>query len=125
MWEDIIYKVKVVVDQEGIRVIGSPFKADSQLISLMDQEIIDFVVTKDSDIPFQGCKATVMRLSKINSSNKRKKRCCYVCRPVVLQEFKGKFVAERELNNDDLSIFACMLGNDYIGRVKGEGLVSC
>ena len=34
------------------------------------------------------------------------------------------FLIEIEVDND-LSIFACMLGNDYIGRVKGEGLTSC
>ena len=78
MREDIIYEAKVMADQEGIRVIGSPFEADSQLIALMDQAIVDFVVTDDSNIPFQGCKATVMRLSKINSLNKRKKWCCYI-----------------------------------------------
>ena len=125
MREDIIYEVKAMADQEGIRVIGSPFEADSQLILLMNQGIVDFVVTNNSNISFQGCEATVMRLSKIDSSNKRKKRCCYVHCPVLLQELKEKFVAERELNNDDLSIFACMLGNNYIGRVKGEGFVSC
>ena len=78
MREDIIYEVKVMADQEGICVIGSPFEADSQLISLMNQGIVDFVVTNNSNIPFQGFKARVMQFTKINSSNKRKKWCCHV-----------------------------------------------
>ena len=44
---------------------------------------------------------------------------------MALQQLNKKFVAECELNDNNLSVFACMLGNDYIGQVKGEGFVSC
>ena len=118
--EDVLFEVKAMAERENFRVVGSPFEADSQLIALINQGIIDCVLTNDSDIPFQGCSQTIMRLSKSDNSGP----CCLVTRSDVLENFKRIFESERELNNTDLSLFACILGNDYIDRTPRQGLVS-
>jgi len=118
--EDVLFEVKAMAERENFRVVGSPFEADTQLIALMNQGVIDYVLTNDSDIPFQGCTQTIMRLSKSNNSSP----CCLVNRSSVLDTFKISFESERELNNTDLSLFACLLGNDYIDRSPGQGPVS-
>lgn len=69
--------------------------------------------------PFQGCDATVTRLSNASSTG----RCCFVRHQLLLTNLKQRFVAERELTNEDLALFACMLRNDYIGQIKGKGIV--
>ena len=119
--EDIVYKVVEMAKREGFRVICSPFEADSQLISLMNQGIIDLVVTKDSDIPFQGCNATLMKLSKTQKTG----RCCFVRRPLVLKKLKDVFESTRDLLVNKMCLNACMMGTDYNPQVKGEGFVCC
>ena len=39
--EDVLFEVMAMAEREGFRFIGSPFKADSQLIALMNQGVID------------------------------------------------------------------------------------
>ena len=68
---DILYEVVSLARKEGFHVVGAPFEADSQLVSLIRQNIVDFVVTNDSDIPFQGAARTIMRLT-------RDGKCCLV-----------------------------------------------
>ena len=103
--------------REKIATVGSPFEADAQLIALMNQNIIQFVLSSDSDIPFQGCSRTILKLQKTNNSGP-----CYLVQQCnILADFKTKFHSNRELNNSDLSLFACLLGNDYIDCLKGSG----
>ena len=99
--------------------MGSPFEADHQLISLKNQNIIYFILTNDGDILFQGSKRTIMNLSKATT------HCNLITQEAVLQGLKEMFDLARELDNCDLNYLACMLGNDYVNRVKGEGLVAC
>ena len=116
---DILFEVLQMAKREGIPVVGSAFEADHQLISLMNQNIIDFVLTNDGDIPFQGCSHTLMNLSRGTAS------CHLITRAVILEGMKEMFDSPRELDNYDLKYLACMLGNDYVDRIKGEGVVTC
>ena len=50
---DILFEVLQMAKQEGIPVVGSAFEAYHQLISLMNQNIIDFVLTNNGDIPLK------------------------------------------------------------------------
>ena len=116
---DILFEVLQMAKREGIPVVGSAFEAYHQLISLMNQNIIDFVLTNDGDIPFQGCSHTLMNLSRGTAS------CHLITRAVILEGMKEMFDSPRELDNYDLKYLACMLGNDYVDRIKGEGVVTC
>ena len=116
---DILFEVIKMAKQEHIPVGGSAFEADHQLISLKNQNIIDFILTNDGDIPFQGSERTIMNLSKATA------HCNLITREAVLQGLKEMFDLARELDNYDLKYLACMLGNDYVNQVKGEGLVAC
>ena len=71
---DILFEVLQMAKREGIPVVGSAFEADHQLVSLMNQNIIDFVLTNDGDIPFQGCSHTlldesILRYCKMSSNH--------------------------------------------------------
>ena len=105
--------------RENTPVVGSTLEADHQLISLMNQNIIDFVLTNDSDLPFQGCARTIMNLSKGNA------KCHLITRDKVLNGLKKMFDSTRVLDTTDLKFLGCMLGNDYVDRVKGEGVGAC
>ena len=119
VWEDILFEVVAMAQRENIPVVGSTFEADHQLISLMNQNIIDFVLTNDSDLPFQGCARTIMNLSKRNA------KCHLITRDKVLNGLKKMFDSTRELDKTDSKFIGCMLDNDYVDRVKGEGVGAC
>lgn len=105
--------------REGFCVVGSPFEGDTQLISLMNQSIIDYVVMNNCDMPYQGCTRTILKLSKGIG------KCKFVLKSDLLSTFRNRFQSQRELDNNDLSVFACIMGNDYIKRIKGMGTVLC
>jgi len=64
--EDTQAEVLSMAPREEIPVVGSPFGADSQLIALMVQGVIDYVLTVDSDLPSQGAFRTICKLSRAN-----------------------------------------------------------
>jgi exonuclease-1 len=112
---DILFEVVEMAKKEGIMVVGAPFEADHQLKSLLDQGIVDFVLTEDSDIPYFGCDKTIMRLSQ-------KGKCCLVKQYMFLKEaFPKHFDVERDIMPEELVLFSLLLGNDYVKRVPGEG----
>ena len=94
--------------QENIPVVGSVFETDHQLISFMNQNIIDYVLTNNSDLPFQDCACTIMNLSKGNT------KCHLITRDKILNGLKKMFDLTRELDTTDLKFLGCMLGNDYV-----------
>lgn len=42
--------------KEGVEVVVAPYEADSQLAYLGKENIVDFVITEDSDLLAFGCK---------------------------------------------------------------------
>lgn len=42
--------------REGVEVVVAPYEADSQLAYLSKENIVDFVITEDSDLLAFGCK---------------------------------------------------------------------
>jgi len=117
---DIYYEVKALAEENGVQVIGSPFEADSQIIALANQNIIDLALTEDSDIPFQGMPGTIMRLSKKKAGN-----CCLATSGKLSTSLEKVFKSPRPITAEDISLFACLLGNDYIPRIPGNGPATC
>lgn len=48
---DVLFEIVKSAKEDGILVVRSPYEADWQLVSLMDQGIVDFIITDDCDIP--------------------------------------------------------------------------
>jgi len=140
--KDVLYEVLMMAKEMDIPVIGSAFEADSQIIALGKQGIIDVAVTMDSDIPYQGMCKTIMRLSVQSPDG----NCCLATFTDLLQKVKSKIqdarqqdIAKarkrgsrqfdngnsscfvRDLCPRDLSLFACLLGNDYVCRLEKHG----
>ena len=77
--EDVLFEVLQMARSEKIRVVRAPFESDHQLHALQVQGIVDYVLSDDSDIPYLGCRSTIMRMS-LNG------KCCLVERDVLLNE---------------------------------------
>jgi exonuclease-1 len=113
--EDVLFEVLQMARSEKIRVVGAPFESDHQLHALQVQGIVDYVLSDDSDIPYLGCRSTIMRMS-LNG------KCCLVERDVLLNEtFPKLFEIRRSITLGKMQLFALCLGNDYVERVRGEG----
>ena len=112
---DVLYEVVRKAEDAGAVVICAPFEADHQLIALDRQGIADFVITDDSDLPFQGTRQTIMKLNSKGSCRLVKQT--NLCR-VLKEEFKTK----DNVTLEDMAFFACLMGNDYCPRVKGHGV---
>lgn len=113
--DDLMYEVIKYCEKEDIRYIGAPFEADSQIISLFAQGIVDYALTEDSDIPLQGATKTIMRLSASG-------KCCLVQRILECSDLKTAFKSDRDLTQEDLTYFSCFQGNDYVPNTRGEGI---
>lgn len=112
--EFIFHVVADKLAKEGIRIICAPFEADSQLVSLYKQGIIDYAVTEDSDIPFQGAK-TIRKVTK-------KGKCHLVSYEQLERQLAKAFKTQHDhVTIYETSIFAALLGNDYVDRLPGKG----
>jgi 5'-3' exonuclease len=100
-----------------VSVTAAPFEADTQLIALLHQGIADFALTNDSDIPFQGAPRTLMKLTG-------KGNCSLVEYSTVLRGLQKEFKSPRELTFYDISLYACLLGNDYVRNLPNSGPVA-
>ena len=118
--QDIIHSIKTKVEDvfgDKVVCIGSPYEADHQLASLYKQGIIDYVVTTDSDLICLG--ATVLIGMNLSSS------ACWIMtmQKMLSERLPSKFKTKEEMvwSQDLLIELACFSGNDFIGRVPGNG----
>ena len=55
--------------ENEILMIGSPIEADQQLISLLNQGLVAYALSEDSDLPYQGALATIHKLQMNGKCN--------------------------------------------------------
>ena len=55
VYGEVIWHLK----DKGIPVFGAPFETDHQMVALQHQGMIDFVISKDTDMPFLGIARTI------------------------------------------------------------------
>ena len=110
--QDVFYEVMERLKQEGVRIICAPFEADSQLVALSRQGIIDYAVTNDSDIPFQGANKTIRKVTKKGK-----------CQLVVFDNFQKHLAKMFETTKSfgHFALLATMLGNDYVNNLQNFG----
>ena len=111
--EDVFYEVAEKLKKEGIRTICAPYEADSQLVALSRQGIIDYAVTDDSDIPFQGATGTIRKVTK--------KGACQLVRFDAFQSHLANIFKAESMLIKDIAVLAALLGNDYVDRASGKG----
>ena len=117
MWprEDIYGEIIKVAKQNNVQVIGAPYEADHQLVSLCIQDIIDYVVSTDTDMPFLGIPRVIYQFTASGYGN------CKVFDYDHLRStyFKDVFASD-DVTKDDVAAFACFLGNDFLGNIPNQ-----
>mmetsp|Transcript_17356 Transcript_17356/g.42447 ORF Transcript_17356/g.42447 Transcript_17356/m.42447 type:complete len:459 (-) Transcript_17356:319-1695(-) len=117
--DDIYGEVIRALKQNKVPVFGAPFETDHQMVALQRQGMIDYVVSTDTDMPFLGISKTIYN---VNYSSGRSRGRCDILElhgPNGLFEkfFKKKFACEN-VSLDDVGIFACLLGNDFVKQLS-------
>lgn len=96
----------------NIKFIVAPFEADAQLAYLNVMNIVDFVISEDSDILVYGAKSVFYKMKQDGVGDE-------VCLKDILQKPESGFY---ELDFDEF-VQACILsGCDYSKSVKKVGI---
>ena len=119
---DMIYYVLEAVSKnehlkDKIFCCGAPYEADHQLVSLFNQNIIDYAITTDSDLVCIGADVIIA-----DSFNRKTGACWKITLPLLLEQMSEKTQkkgTKYTWNSNILHHVACLLGNDYIKRISG------
>ena len=100
--------------QEGVECIVAPYEADAQLAFLSKEDIVDLVITEESDLLVYGCKRVLFKMDEIGNG--------LLIETSRLGELEGG-----KLQGFDETSFRrmCILsGCDYLSSIPGMGLAT-
>lgn len=98
----------------SVHVIVSPFEADAQLSYLCLHNLVDMVISEDSDTIPYGCKDIIFKLERDGS-----------CQRLLLSDLQTQIIDKFDLRafDADMILAMCILsGCDYLDSIKGMGL---
>ena len=99
----------------GIRYIVAPFEADSQMVYLEQKNIVQGIISEDSDLLVFGCRRLVTKLNDYGE-------CLEICRDNFIKLPK-KFPLGL-LTNDEIITMVCLSGCDYTNGIPKVGLIT-
>ena len=125
--EDILYEVGHGLQRNGIRVVCAAFEADSELIEMENQGIIDAAISIDTDLIGQRMRYTIKKLTlKGDIELMDLIKLLATVLPKHLNDGLTEQSPVAAITLDDLRFFCCMLGTDYLRKgLPGSGPVDC
>lgn len=107
-----------ILKKMGIRVIVSPYEADSQISYLALSGLCDFVISEDSDLIAYGCKKVLYKMGNNGEGWFYDEDLLYS------KGYLQKYDSFRKLNPIHKKEFCVLIGCDYLPSLKGIGPVS-
>ncbi|KAH3688866.1 hypothetical protein WICPIJ_000172 [Wickerhamomyces pijperi] len=128
--------IRQILDYLNVQYLDSPGEAEAQCSYLQKTGVVDYVISNDSDVLINGCRAVLKNLSKfkqdygttgkVSSSNKKDTAQEYFVTPIRMEQVESRTGFTRER----LLLFAVLLGGDYhrngvqgIGEEKAKHIV--
>ncbi|AJT87654.1 Exo1p [Saccharomyces cerevisiae YJM1129] len=99
----------------GIRYIVAPFEADSQMVYLEQKNIVQGIISEDSDLLVFGCRRLITKLNDYGE-------CLEICRDNFIKLPK-KFPLG-SLTNEEIITMVCLSGCDYTNGIPKVGLIT-
>ena len=99
-------------DYVPVPVMISPYESDAQLAYLSSHNLIDAVITEDSDLIIYGVKRILFKMTPSGH-----------CEQLVLSSLSH--ATNQPFSNwthDQLILFACLAGCDYVSSIQGVGI---
>ena len=97
----------------NIHYMISPYEADSQLSFLSKNDLIDVVITEDSDALIYGCQHVLYKLDRAGNCQE------------ILRKNLGSNSSEFSFlkwKNDQFRLFCCLVGSDYCPNIRNIGI---
>lgn len=110
--DDVIKVVTDMLDEEGVRYIGSATEAEAQCVALEKHGLVDGILSNDADAFILGANVLVTDLTPATPTSKG--ACNIYYRSLVMKRVFG------DCSDSDMVAAGCLLGNDYILRVRGN-----
>ena len=98
--------------------VSSPLEANYKNIFLLNQGLILYALSKNPDLPYQGSNATILKLQT-------NRKCNLITSPIFLSELHHFFQSPRLIHGFNLTSLSCMLRNNYVECLDGNGPVTC
>eukprot|EP01053_Blabericola_migrator_P011542 Blabericola_migrator_1__11541@NODE_68_length_15625_cov_137_110426_g61_i0_p5_GENE_NODE_68_length_15625_cov_137_110426_g61_i0NODE_68_length_15625_cov_137_110426_g61_i0_p5_ORF_typecomplete_len504_score102_91XPG_I/PF00867_18/1_4e20XPG_N/PF00752_17/1_6e20XPG_I_2/PF12813_7/0_0038DUF2258/PF10015_9/4_4e03DUF2258/PF10015_9/1_2e04DUF2258/PF10015_9/0_31Adeno_terminal/PF02459_15/0_16DNA_pol_lambd_f/PF10391_9/0_36_NODE_68_length_15625_cov_137_110426_g61_i01681679 len=110
---DMVLATLKQLKKESFKYLIAPYEADAQLGYMSQNNIIDAVVSEDSDLILYGCKKILFKMDETGYC-----QCCeFDCNLSCAGLLPGDIACE-----DALIILCAMAGCDYIEGIRGVGL---
>ncbi|QID85410.1 Rad2 nuclease [Saccharomyces pastorianus] len=109
---------KCIIDYcklNGIRYIVAPFEADSQMVYLEQKNIVQGIISEDSDLLVFGCRRLITKLNDYGE-------CLEICRD-DFSKLPKKFPLGL-LNDEEIRTMVCLSGCDYTNGIPKVGLIT-
>jgi hypothetical protein len=112
---DVVAVVVGWCQRREVELLSAPFEADWQLAMLQKQDIIQGVITDDSDLFVLGCDNILMDINIMDHT------CYLVERAAVKDHLTRLLKMATPISDDQIHEYAAFLGSDYITNIAGFG----
>ena len=120
---DIVFVAVKRLRELGVRCLGSPFEAEWQCVMLQKQGLVQGILSKDSDVLALGGTNLLQKHKKRSVDGQAHFACSLLKREDVLHKLGDKVGAD--VTPHGFLALCQFLGNDYILRVKNNGIAEC
>lgn len=106
----VIKSVVAMLEEMSLPYVMAPFEADPQLSYLCNHNLVDIVISEDSDLLAYGCEAVLFKLDNEG------------CGDLITYSAVFREPAFQDWNTLQFQMFCCLLGCDYVPRIYGIGV---
>ena len=109
---DMIQKVIIALDKIGVYYIVAPYETDAQLAYLSKNNIVDIIITEDSDAIIYGCQHILYKLNKQGYGEYIEYKNLTINQSMSFQNW----------STEQFQLFCCLSGCDYITNIRNIGI---
>jgi exonuclease-1 len=111
---EMVYQVINVLKSRNIEYMVSAYESDAQLAYLSMKNMIDLVITEDSDVLVFGCKRVLFKLNKDGHGEEINRR----------DLGENRSLSFLNWTDDQFKLMCCLSGCDYAPKIKNLGIVT-
>eukprot|EP01041_Mallomonas_annulata_P009639 gene9639-20032_t len=111
---DMVQQLIIAARKGNIDFLISPYESDAQLAFLSKSNLIDVVITEDSDSIVYGCRRVLFKLDKEGYGDE------------IIRKDLGlnKDLSFLNWTDEQFKLFCCINGCDYAPKIKSIGIVT-
>lgn len=110
---EMVQQVLKELESREIYYMIAPYEADAQLAYLSMNNLVDAVITEDSDVLIYGCRHVIFKLDKNSGTGHQ-----------IIRKNLGSNIGMSftNWNDEQFTLFCCLAGSDYSPTLKNMGI---